>query len=584
MLQLLRSGSPELKALLGKAKPQNISKAATSSSAETSPGPAAAKSTKGRWRDKPAARQQKNDGWITVSKAKKPKAEKQEEPKVSDELLQEGISVPVKASFAEMSTNDSGICLCSTSEAKRALAMMWSDKPAAVLSPTNVEGRGVERDVLVKDKDGRIQRRPRFVFQLGYGAVEFARVAPKKNVSADSVRMVLNMHEDSPESWKLVLKDPILAAKRWFEKHVKTGLLETRPPTRTPGTAGLQVLVYVAQASSAALLRASGADHVYTREFYESDADRAKFRIVPCQENSSAKAAREQASHMGDEAFGVVRTKRGFGIRVRSENYEAVMMRLRPDDAQQFLGDRWEISGLPVTTGAEAVKAFVQGWDVHPLFSFRQGWRRTWVVRAAIAPQQRVVEHQSGFAVLQEYHPRRAAPSVQKERWSPPKRTSAVHTTDFPPLRPPKVNVATAEAPARDGVSAPSAASPSLGLKDRITQAVAAAIAPISAQLAALQAGVAATGVPHRDAEMAAQEEPGAGEAAHEEDRATTQESSEAVATEVIDDTNAAPSAVPTAAAAPVPSGPAAAVGAGRSRGPSSYADRSTSAPYSPNS
>ena len=199
---------------------------------------------------------------------------------------------------------------------------------------------------------------------------------------------------------------------------------------------------------------------------------------------------------------------------MRSENYEAVMMRLRPDDAQQFLRDRWEISGLPVTTGAEAVKAFVQGWDVHPLFSFRQGWRRTWVVRAAIAPQQRVVEHQSGFAVLQEYHPRRAAPSVQKERWSPPKRTSAVHTTDFPPLRPPKVNVATAEAPARDGVSAPSAASPSLSLEDRIAQAVAAAIAPISAQLAALQAGVAATGVPHRDAEMAAQEEPGAGEAA----------------------------------------------------------------------
>ncbi len=375
-----------------------------------------------------------------------------------------------------------------------------------------------------------------------------------------------------------------MAAKRWFDKHVKTGLLETRPPTRTPGTAGLQVLVYVAQASSAALLRASGADHVYTREFYESDADRAKFRIVPCQENSSVKAAREQASHMGDEAFGVVRTKRGFGIRVRSENYEAVMMRLRPDDAQQFLGDRWEISGLPVTTGAEAVKAFVQGWDVHPLFSFRQGWRRTWVVRAAVAPQQRVVEHQSGFAVLQEYHPRRAAPSVQKERWSPPKRTSAVHTTDFPPLRPPKVNVATAEAPARDGVSAPSAASPSLSLEDRIAQAVAAAIAPISAQLAALQAGVAATGVPDRDAEMAAQEEPGAGEAAQEEDRATTQESSEAVATEVIDDTNAAPSAVPTAAAAPVPSGPAAAVGAGRSRVPSSYADRSTSAPYSPNS
>ncbi len=103
------------------------------------------------------------EGWVRVKKKKDPR-EKTEDAKSGDELLQEGISVPVKTSFANMSTNDSGICLCSTSEAKRALAMMWGDKPAAVLAPMNIEGRGVERDVLVRDKEGRIQRRGRFVF------------------------------------------------------------------------------------------------------------------------------------------------------------------------------------------------------------------------------------------------------------------------------------------------------------------------------------------------------------------------------------------------------------------------------------
>ncbi len=402
LLQLLRSGLPELKALPGKPKQQKAATVSTSSPAMASPGQTPKQGARGRWRDG-RQHQAKEDGW-TVAKTKKAKRmeKKPDEPWTGDVLVQDGISVPVRASFAEMSINDSGICLCSTSEAKRARAMMWSDKPAAVLSPTNIDGQGIERDVLVKDKDGRIQRRPRFVFQLGYAAVEFPAVAPKRNVPLDSVRMVLNMQESNAASWKEVLKDPVAASRKWFTKHVKSGLLETRPPTRTPGAAGLQVLVYVSQASSSILLRASEEDYVFTREFCENDADRAKYRVVPCQDGSSLKAAREQAAHMGEEAFGVVQTRRGYGIRVRSEQYENVMMRLRPDDAQKFLGDRWEISGLPVTTGAEAVKEFVEGWAVHPLFSFRQGWRRTWVVRAKSAPEQKVVEHQTGFAVIQE--------------------------------------------------------------------------------------------------------------------------------------------------------------------------------------
>ena len=203
------------------------------------------------------------------------------------------------------------------------------------------------------------------------------------------------------------------------------------------------------------------------------------------------KAALEQAAHMGDEAFGVVRTRRGFGIRVPSDRYENVIMRLRPDDAQQFVGDRWEISGLPVTTGADAVKEFVDGWEVHPLFSFRKGWRRTWVVRAKADPFTNVVEHQTGFAVIQKYEPRPAAGNAARERWRPAKKAQ-LSAAEFPALRPAASRPArpspTVSPAASQTVRPTAAADPSL--EERIASAVATAVAPLAAQMAALQAGM----------------------------------------------------------------------------------------------
>lgn len=256
---------------------------------------------------------------------------------------------------------------------------------------------------------------------------------------------------------------------------------------------GLQVLLYVSKSAVTKLMKVSGMENVFAREFYENDADRAKFRVVPCQDGASLKVALEQAAHMGDEAHGVVRTRRGLGIRVPSDRYENVIMRLRPDDAQLFVGDRWEISGLPVTTGADAVKEFVEDWAVHPLFSFRKGWRRTWVVRAKSAPEQKVVEHQTGFAVIQEYNPRPKPGGEVKEFWRQPRRSSmppsstpALRPSAFPPLRS-STSASARSAPPTSAADLPPVAEAEPSLEERIGQAVAAAIAPIAAQLAALQ-------------------------------------------------------------------------------------------------
>ncbi len=564
-LQLLRSGSQEskdLKALLRRAKPSTPTKQPTSPPSAAGPGKPASGTKTGRWRN-----HEREDGWVTI-KTKKAKTEKADGPRSGDTLLQEGISVPVKASFAEMSTNDSGICLCSAAEAKRALDMMWSDKPAAVLSPVNIEGRGIEKDILVRDKEGRVRRRPRYVFQLGAGAVEFNRIAPQARVQADSVRMIVNMHEDSTEDWKSVMKDPVAKMRGWLRERAKANVLETRPPTRLPGEPGLQALVYVSLATAPAVLRASGAAGVFTRDFYESDEDRQKYRTVPCQEGCSLKAALEQAGHMGNEAYGVVRTKRGFAIRVKATEYEGVVRRLRPEDAQHFIGDRWEISGLPVTTGKEAVQEFVSGWAVHPLFSFRQGWRRTWVVRAASAPDTRLIEHQAGYAVIQEYQPRHGKAPTERERWQPPKGPPSLCTSAFPALKsaaggPRRLLTITSERPTAENtpMAEENASLAEPGLEERIARAVAAAMAPITAQIAALRSSTAATAEP--DAPMA-------GNAAEEAPAASL--------------------VPPAAVEAPAPAAhgaETAAVVQAAARTqmlgapPASYADRSSSAPYS---
>lgn len=74
-------------------------------------------------------------------------------------------------------------------------------------------------------------------------------------------------------------------------------------------------------------------------------------------------------------------------------------------------------SGLPVTTGKDAVRNFASGWTVEPLFSFRQGWRRTWVVRAMTPPTEMVVEHEIGYAVIKEYQQKLAPDKGVRMQW-----------------------------------------------------------------------------------------------------------------------------------------------------------------------
>ena len=108
----------------------------------------------------------------------------------------------------------------------------------------------------------------------------------------------MTLPDDEKAPWTSVTKDPLQEARVWLQKHVKTRILETRAPTRTPGVPGIQVIVCTSAASVTPVLRVSGTDGVFTREFYDTDEDRQRYRTVPCAEGSTSKAALEQAAHM----------------------------------------------------------------------------------------------------------------------------------------------------------------------------------------------------------------------------------------------------------------------------------------------
>ena len=57
-------------------------------------------------------------------------------------------------------------------------------------------------------------------------------------------------------------------------------------------------------------------------------------------------------------------------------------------NARSILVKTLESSGLPVAMGKESLQAFLGDWKVHPLQTFRQGFRRTWIVRATEHPTE----------------------------------------------------------------------------------------------------------------------------------------------------------------------------------------------------
>ena len=115
----------------------------------------------------------------------------------------------VRSRNASKNSTAPGICLVSTSEARKVVKEFKGDKPLAILVPSNITGAGEEVHVLVEDPSGRWQARRRFMLQLGSRPVSDMEGKPRKPVVAGSIKVVLTYakrHTDA-EAWLYVLKN-----------------------------------------------------------------------------------------------------------------------------------------------------------------------------------------------------------------------------------------------------------------------------------------------------------------------------------------------------------------------------------------
>ena len=135
------------------------------------------------------------------------------------------------------------------------------------------------------------------------------------------------------------------------------------------------------------LLRHSGKDGFLTRTFAEATTGLGELATVPLPEGTPLSGALQKAAFLAEKALGVVTTRRGFGVRVCKEDFTTVIQKVRPEDYTRFVGERYEVTGLPCSMGPEGLATLLGAWRAMPLYSFKPiRVSRAWDVRAEAEP------------------------------------------------------------------------------------------------------------------------------------------------------------------------------------------------------
>lgn len=97
-------------------------------------------------------------------------------------------------------------------------------------------------------------------------------------------------------------------------------------------------------------------------------------------------------------------------------------------DGQTTTWSKWEhyiyeVSGLPVTMGEDALLDFLRNWKAQPVRTWRQGWRHTWLVRAVDKSLSSLLQYDDGLAIIKVAAPWASPPksmeNVLHPWWNP---------------------------------------------------------------------------------------------------------------------------------------------------------------------
>ena len=81
--------------------------------------------------------------------------------------------------------------------------------------------------------------------------------------------------------------------------------------------------------------------------------------------------------------------------------------------------------------GKESLQEFLGEWRVYPLYTYRSGFRRTWIVRSKQEPTEKLLQHDFGLAVINDAAPRTNPLSTERLQTFRPDRNSHASAKRF---------------------------------------------------------------------------------------------------------------------------------------------------------
>ena len=123
------------------------------------------------------------------------------------------------------------------------------------------------------------------MFQFGSQHVTYMDGAPKRTIANDTaqIAMTLTQKHKPAGACDAAIKKCNVAAPEWLKEKAQTMPLDTRPPTRITGqTNQLQVVATVPNNNWDAVMRASGADGVFVRPFYDANVSIDGYNTSHC--------------------------------------------------------------------------------------------------------------------------------------------------------------------------------------------------------------------------------------------------------------------------------------------------------------
>ena len=130
---------------------------------------------------------------------------------------------------------------------------------------------------------------------------------------------------------------------------------------------------------------------------------------------------------VGPSILGVVFRGMGLGLRTKECDFESVVGQVYSEEESKILiGDRREAANLPLSWSKAAVQAFLPGWPCTVEASFRAGKTRSAIIRSAVPPHHRRLQHDFGvfFSLIRRAEPRKRQ-NAQVQVWSKPGKTTA---------------------------------------------------------------------------------------------------------------------------------------------------------------